>query len=185
MTPPPTVPGRGNGASSRVACVRRVATVLLYGDTIRYPSMRNEVPLEVIDPFLLVARDGGSLVLTSSLEAARIAEALPAAELLTVDELGLYELIEEGMPRDEAELETAIRALARWGIGDAVVPADLPVAVADRLREAGISIEVDDRTVRSRRRRKKAAQLSGIRRAQRAAEAGMAAADALIHGGER
>jgi hypothetical protein len=26
--------------------LRRVATILLYGDTIRYPALRHEVPLE-------------------------------------------------------------------------------------------------------------------------------------------
>ena len=27
-------------------------TVLLYGDTIRYPALRHEVPLAIMDPFL-------------------------------------------------------------------------------------------------------------------------------------
>jgi len=41
-----------------------VDTILLYGDTIRYPSVRHEVPLAIIDPLLFVSRgrcgDGGS-----------------------------------------------------------------------------------------------------------------------------
>jgi hypothetical protein len=82
-----------------------VATILLYGDTIRYPALRHEVPLEIMDPFLFVARDGRELVLMNSLEADRISRALPGAELLQVDELGYYELIKEGMPRDEAQLD--------------------------------------------------------------------------------
>jgi Xaa-Pro aminopeptidase len=157
-----------------------MATILLYGDTIRYPALRHEVPLEIIDPFLFVARDGQALVLTNSLEAERISKVLPDAELLVIDELGFYELIQDGMPRDQAELETVSRAAERWGIRDAVVPADLPVAVADRLRDAGVRIDVDARTVEGRRRVKTAAELAGIRRAQRAAEAGMAAAETLV-----
>lgn len=160
-------------------------TILLYGDTVRYPSMRHEVPLEIIDPFLFVARDGQALVTTSSLEAARIATVLPQVELLTVDKLGFYELLEDGVPRDQAELEVTIRALRRWGVEDALVPADLPVALADRLRGAGIAIEVDARTVDDRRRVKSPAELAGIRRAQRAAEAGMAAGEELIRGAHR
>ena len=35
-----------------------MATILLYGDTIRYPSMRHEVPLEMVDPLLFTSRDG-------------------------------------------------------------------------------------------------------------------------------
>jgi Xaa-Pro aminopeptidase len=162
-----------------------VATILLYGDTIRYPALRHEVPLEIMDPFLFVARDGQALVLTNSLEAERISRVLPDAELLVIDELGFYELLGDGMPRDEAELETATRAVRRWGIRDAAVAADLPVALADRLRDAGIRVEVDAGTVGGRRRVKNLAELAGIRRAQRAAEAGMAAAETLIRGADR
>jgi len=162
-----------------------VATILLYGDTIRYPAMRHEVPLEIMDPFLFVARDGQALVLSNSLEAERISRVLPDAELLVLDELGFYELIGDGMPRNEAELETAVRAVRSWGIRSAVVPADLPVAVADRLRDAGVRIDVDARAVEERRRVKSSAELGGIRRAQRAAEVGMAAAETLIRGAAR
>ena len=162
-----------------------MATIILYGDTMRFPSMRHEVPLEIMDPFLFVARDGDAFVLTSSLEVQRIAGVLPDAELLLVDELGFFELMQEGMPRDEAELVAAIRALRAWDVGSAVVPRDLPVAVADAIRAAGISIEVDGAGVDDRRRVKTTAELAGIRRAQLAAEAGMASAEKLIRGAER
>jgi Xaa-Pro aminopeptidase len=157
-------------------------TILLYGDTLRYPALRHEVPLEIIDPFLFIARDGRPHVLTSSLESGRIAETLPDAQVLLVEELGLYELMEEGMAPEDAELETVVRAVRRWGVDAVVVPRDLPVAVADRLRAAGVGVRVDGRAVDARRRVKSAAELEGIRRAQRAAEAGMAAAEALIRG---
>src|ERR671923_1679997 len=106
--------------------------VLLYGDTIRYPAVRHEVPLEIVDPLLFVARDGDAHVLTSSLERARIAEVLPAAQIVTLDELGFFELLESGMDDEEAELATVVRALRRWGVERATVPGDLAVAVADR-----------------------------------------------------
>ena len=153
-----------------------MTTLLLYGDTARYPSMRHEVPLDIIDPFLFVDRDGRPLVLTNPLERARVAEALPEAELVLADELGLLELVDGGMPRHEAELEIAVRALRRWGVTAAAVPPDLPVAVADRLRAEGIELTVDTAAFEARRRVKTAAELDGIRQAQRAAEAGMAAA---------
>ncbi|HEV2813445.1 MAG TPA: M24 family metallopeptidase [Solirubrobacteraceae bacterium] len=162
-----------------------VPAVLMYGDTIRYPSLRHEVPLEILDPFLFVERDGHALLTANSLEAARVAEVLPDAELLRVEELGLFELVEAGLPLDEAELEVVVRAVQRWGIDAAVVPADLPVAVADRLRAAGVAIEVDARAVEARRRVKTPAELEGIRRAQRAAEAGMAVAEQLVRSAER
>jgi hypothetical protein len=97
--------------------LRRVATILLYGDTIRYPALRHEVPLEIVDPFLFIAREAQAFVLTSSLEAERISNALPDAEVVVIDELGFYELMEDdGMAPDDAELETAIRAVERCGV---------------------------------------------------------------------
>jgi Xaa-Pro aminopeptidase len=161
-----------------------MTTILLYGDTIRYPSVRHEIPLEIVDPLLVVAHDARKSVLTSSLETARVGAALPDAEVLTFDALGLFDLVDAGIQREEAILETVVRALRGWEIEAATVPPDLPVAVADRLRSEGIAITVDGRTVEARRRAKNQAELAGIRRAQRAAEAGMAAAEALIRGAD-
>jgi Xaa-Pro aminopeptidase len=162
-----------------------VATILLYGDTVRHPALRHEVPLEIVDPFLFVAREDRALVLTSTLEAGRISEALPGVEVLLVEDLGVFELMEDGMQPEDADIETVARAVEQWGIREALVPRELPVAVADRLRAAGVRIEVDGSTVNGRRRVKNAAELEGIGRAQRAAEAGMAAAEALIRGADR
>jgi Xaa-Pro aminopeptidase len=161
-----------------------MATVILYGDTVRYAAIRHEVPLEVVDPFLFVARDGDARVLTNALEVARLREALPGAEIALREAFGFFDLIEGGMGRDEAELETAVRALREWGIEAGVVPGDFPVRVADRLRDEGVAVTVDDAAVSARRRVKNPAELEGIRRAQRAAEAGMAAGEALIRGAE-
>jgi Xaa-Pro aminopeptidase len=157
-------------------------TILLYGDTIRNPALRHEVPLEIMDPFLFVEQDEQARVLTNPLERARIAAALPGAELLLANELGFFELIEGGMPRDEAELEIVVRALERWGVEEAVVAPDLPVALADRLRDQGVRLIIDARAIERRRRAKSPAEMAGIRRAQRAAEAGMAAGERLIRG---
>jgi Xaa-Pro aminopeptidase len=162
-----------------------MATVLLYGDTIRNASMRHEVPIEIMDALLFVDRDGRAHVLTSPLERARIARALPDAEVQLADQLGFLELIEAGMRRDEAEREVVVRALERWGVGDTVVAPDLSVALADRLREAGVRLEIDAQTIEARRRVKTPAELAGIERAQRAAEAGMAAGARLIRGADR
>src|SRR4051794_19107963 len=129
-----------------------MSSFLFYGDTVRYPALRHEVPLEIIDAFLFVEKDGRAHVMTSVLERARVAGALPDAELVTIDKLGLFDLVEDGMPRRDAELEVAIRALKRWGVAEAIVPADFPLALADRLRERGVDIAVDAAAVESRRR---------------------------------
>ena len=45
---------------------------------------------------------------------------------MTFEDLGYFELLEAGNVREEAELETVLRALSAWGIDAAVVPGDLP-----------------------------------------------------------
>jgi Xaa-Pro aminopeptidase len=84
------------------------------------------------------------------------------------------------MPRDQMLIEMISRAVAKIGLKDAVVDPDFPLAVADRLRADGVTLTPDHDTFALRRRAKSAAELAGIRRAQKAAEAGMAAAAALL-----
>jgi Xaa-Pro aminopeptidase len=161
-----------------------MTAILLYGDTVRYPAIRHELPLVIIDAVLFAARDGKRYVLTSDLESARIERALPDAELLLTADVGYFEMLRSGVARHEVEMTVIVRALERWGIDSDTVPTDFPVAVADRVRGAGIELTVDGDAIDERRRAKSASELEGIRRAQRAAEAGMAVAERLIHGAE-
>jgi Xaa-Pro aminopeptidase len=162
-----------------------VGALLIYGDTERSAALRHEVPLAIGDPFLFIGRNGGSpLIVTNALERDRIARALPDAELVLMNELGFLDLIRGGMPRHEAELEVVSRAVERAGADSVAVPPELPVAVADRLRSDGIELTVDPLLFEGRRRAKGPAELAGIRRAQKAAEAGMAAAAASLRAAE-
>jgi Xaa-Pro aminopeptidase len=120
----------------------------------------------------------------SSLEASRIADAAPDVEVIDPYELGLDELIERGMRWDELEPELCARAAERLGVSRLVVPAALPVAVADRLRADGIEVVPDESEFIRRRRFKTAAEVSGVRRAQAAANASMAAAAELLRDAE-
>jgi Xaa-Pro aminopeptidase len=64
------------------------------------------------------------------------------------------------------------------------VPANFPVWLADRLRADGGELEVDQELFDDRRRAKTEAQLAGMRRAQRAAEAAMDACRELLRRAE-
>jgi Xaa-Pro aminopeptidase len=162
-----------------------MTTILLYGDTVRHPAIRHEIPVAIIDEVLCAVRDGACHVLTSDLEKARIARVLPDAQILLLEDVGYFELVREGVDHHEAELTILLRALGRWEIDSVTVPRDFPVAVADRIRAASIELTVDGDAVDERRRAKSDLELEGIRRAQRAAEAGMAVAERLIHGAEQ
>ncbi len=154
--------------------------MLLWGDTERSAALRHEVPLAIIDPLLFAEVDGRRYVLTNTLEIERVRRAVPDTEVLDFERMGMKDLVREGMSYSEAEREIVVRAAGRLGIDSAAVPGDFPLAMGDRLREGGITVLVDEDAVALRRRCKSAAEREGIRRAQRAAEAGMAAAAALL-----
>ena len=160
------------------------SALLLYGDTERSAALRHELPIVVPDPFLLGVIDGRHHVMVNSLERERVAKALPDAELHDVRDLGFYELLGGELSRDAVALELTSRAAAAMGVREALVDPDFPVGIADRLRADGIVLTPDAEAFASRRRVKSPAELEGIRRAQRAAEAGMAAAAATLAAAE-
>jgi Xaa-Pro aminopeptidase len=162
-----------------------VSDVLIYADSIRSAEMRHEVPLGVPDAFLYAERNGTRSVVASSFELGRINAVAPDIDALPMEEFGIDELYAQGLSREEIELEVALRAARRFGIEDAVVPGTFPLELADHLRSNGIRVRADRDQFVQRRRVKNDAELAGIRRAQRAAEAGMDAARELLRSAAR
>jgi Xaa-Pro aminopeptidase len=159
--------------------------VLLYGDTERNPALRHEIPIAIGDPFLYAEVGGRTYIVTSELERDRIAAVRPDAELIDYMELGFHDLLRAGISRSEISLELVSRAVKLARATHAVVDFDFPVGVADRLRSEGVTLVIDDGTViHSRRRAKSDAEMAGIRRAQDAAEASIAAAAAMLREAE-
>jgi Xaa-Pro aminopeptidase len=148
---------------------------------VRSAALRHELPFVVVDPFLFVDDGPGRRwALSSPLEAKRLAEVRPDVEQVGLAELGFRELLESGLTRPQLLLELASRMVARIGVREVLVHGELAVAVADRLRADGIVLHVDSDAVDLRRRVKSPAEMDGILRAQRAAEAGMGAAAAVL-----
>jgi Xaa-Pro aminopeptidase len=100
------------------------------------------------------------------------------------EEFGADELRRSGIDGYEYDRELARRVVRELGVARATVPGRFPLEVADALRAAGVELEVDQKLFDDRRRRKSPHELEGIRRAQRAAEAGMAAARDLLRRAE-
>ena len=160
-----------------------MGSILIFGDTVRCPELRVEVPHSVADPFLYIERNGDRYTVVRSLEAARMRE-IAGMEVLPLESLGLDEYVESGLDSDAAMLEIAARACAELGVREAVVPAGFPVELADRLRADGIVLDVDRAVFTARRRSKTAHQLEGIRRAQVAAGAATRAVADLLRAAE-
>lgn len=153
--------------------------VLIYGDTFRSPELRHELPLGIPDPLLYVERDGSRHVLTNSLEAPRLSE-VDGLELHVWEDFGWDDLVGEGLDRAGIRDELLRRAVAAIGVRSAAVPETFPLHVADLLRASGLELRIDSRLFDDRRRVKNEAELAGIRRAQRAAGAGMDAVRDLL-----
>src|SRR6478752_5377172 len=156
-----------------------VPDVLIYGDTFRSPELRHEVPLGIPDPFLYVERDGARHIAIGAMEIPRLEE-LGLFELHPGEEFGSDDLIAQGLSYAEVRRETTLRAVQKLGVTKATVPETFPLWLADKLRAAGVELTTDGESFEDRRRVKTEQQLAGIRRAQRAAEAGMDAARDLF-----
>jgi Xaa-Pro aminopeptidase len=153
--------------------------ILIYGDTIRSPELRHEVPLTVPDPFLYAERNGARHVYVGSLEVARIRD-IDGIQVHPYEELGWDELVAAGVHREELYKPLVVNAVRALGLESATVPRTFPLELADCLRSEGIQLTPDREAFTRRRRVKTEAEIAGIRRAQRACEAAMDAARELL-----
>ena len=153
--------------------------VVIYGDTFRSPELRHEVPIGIPDPFLYLELGGVKHIVIGSLEIPRLM-LIGQYELHPFEEFGSDELIAGGMSYVELKREVPVRAATSLGLRSAVVPEAFPIWLADALRARDVELTVDGSHFDEVRRVKTAAQLAGMRRAQRAAEAGMDAARELL-----
>jgi Xaa-Pro aminopeptidase len=161
-----------------------VTDVLIVADTVRSPELRHEVPLVIPDPFFYLERNGTKHVVAAGMELVRIPAVAPEIVAHPLEEYGIDELFRQGMTRDEALLAVLVRACRGIGVEQAVVPDEFPLAAADHVRAHGIEVRADSDFFDARRRVKNEAELAGIRRAQRAAEAGMQAGRDLLRRAE-
>jgi Xaa-Pro aminopeptidase len=159
--------------------------VLIVGDTYRSPELRHEVPLGVPDPFVYLERDGERHAFLPSMECERVAALDLGLVVHPYEEIGNDELIGQGLERGRIRLELAVNACRLARLERAAVPHTFPAGHFERLRAAGVELVVDQATFDDRRRVKSEAELAGIRRAQRAAEAGMRRAAELLGAAER
>ena len=158
--------------------------VLIIGDTFRSPELRHEVPLGVPDPFVYLERDGARHVYVGSMEVPRIRGVGRDITVHPLEEIGIDELVVQGLSVLEVRLEWAARAAGHAGLTHAVVPNTFPSGYLDRIRRDGVELTVDQGVFDARRRVKAGAELDGVRRAQRAAEAGLAAGVSLMRQAE-
>jgi Xaa-Pro aminopeptidase len=146
-----------------------VPDVLIFGDTIRSPELRHEVPVAVPDPFVYVERNGRRTAYVSSLEVPRLSP-IDGLETVPLEELGRDELVAQGLTWHEMTTELVLRACRSAEVESALTPRDFPLEIADYLRSHEIEVEARGELFDVRRRVKTEPELTGIRRALRASE---------------
>ncbi len=96
--------------------------VLIYGDTMRSPELRHEVPVPIPDPFLYAEKSDRRIAILHSLEIPRVREDAPDLEIVPLEDLGSDELFTTGLQGWEVMLELAVRACRELEIERATVP---------------------------------------------------------------
>jgi len=132
------------------------------------------------DPFVTCYTPDGVHLLVSGLEYGR---ARKEARADTVSRLSAYDYREQVNEGGRATGRGAVVAdfLADHGVDRVAVPGRFPLGTADGLRESGVAVRVDESdAIAEIRAVKTEAELGHIRRAQRANERAMAAAESLI-----
>src|SRR5947209_20341704 len=103
--------------------------VLIFGETTTSPAMRHEVPVSIGDDFVYLEHGGTKLVAVSSLETPRLGG--NGLDVRAFEDFGYDDLLEQGLNREQALVEIALRACREAGVTSAVVPSEFPVSVAD------------------------------------------------------
>lgn len=152
--------------------------ILIHGAPETAADLFHEIPLGIGDPFLYLEAGGRRAATVSVLEADKVSAL--GLEVIDPATLGSDDLIAAGLDRNAIEAEVSLRACRQLGISEASVPPTFPLFLADHLRGQGLELTIDDDLFVMRRRIKSPSELAGIRRAQKAADACMGVAAALV-----
>ena len=158
--------------------------VLLIGDSERSTELRHEVGVAIGDPFVYAEVGGRRVAVVWSIEGELIAAVEPDIETVPTESFTIEDILREVDDVHEIWPAQCVRYVRSLGLRSALVPETFPVGVADALRADGVELTVDQGFFDDRRRVKGPRQLDGIRAAQGAAEAGMAAVAAALRRSE-
>ena len=123
--------------------------VLIYGDTMRSPELRHEVPVPIPDPFLYAEKGDRRIAILHSLEIPRVRQDAPDLEIVPLEDLGSDELFTTGLQGWEVMLELAVRACRELEIERATVPESFPVGRSRNSARSSCSAIVLMRPARS------------------------------------
>jgi Xaa-Pro aminopeptidase len=149
-------------------------TVLLYADSLGQPDLFALAGFLSGDPYTYLERDGRRVLVVPDFELDRARRESGEAEIWSFRELGLNELVDQGLRPQAVRRALVQRAVERFGATSLTVPPWLPVSLADHLRANGINVEIDDERWRQARRVKDDEAVAATREAVAATEQALA-----------
>lgn len=163
-----------------------MTTYLAMNVPIHDPALRHELGEAIGDPMIFIEKEGRRYLVGSSLEASIFEKREDVVdEYINFEALGADELWrDESFPVEQFWGEMTLRALKKVGVDKVLVPATFRAGVADRLRDGGVDLVIDDDAWAARRRQKTPWELEGIERAQRACDTAMLTAARMLREAE-
>lgn len=153
--------------------------LLLYADTQRSADLRYFCGFEVHDPFIALRVGDRSLGVFNALEFGRARKESSLDEVLPLEPL--QTAVRRRFPGRRPTPADVIVELARTRrLRRLLVPEDFPAGLLEKLRSAGLRIEVADGPVFPEREIKSAREAAAIRAGNACAAAGFAAAERLL-----
>jgi Xaa-Pro aminopeptidase len=159
-----------------------MTTFLHVADALSSPAMRHEVGEAVMDDLIFIEHDNKRIIVGTILERSIFETREDVVdEFWLIHDMGADQLVkDESFPHRHLMAEMAVRALAKLGANEVLVPPSFRLNEADYLRSKGVDLVVDDEAWAQRRRRKTPWELEGIERAQRAADTAMLTAARML-----
>ena len=131
------------------ATIRAVPDVLIYGDTVRSPELRHEVPLAIPDPFLYVERERrAARRRRRSLEIAAARAIAGGLEPHAFEEFGYDELIAQRAAARRGAAPGRVAPCGRSASTRRSCRATFPLELADRPASEGVELTPDARALR-------------------------------------
>jgi Xaa-Pro aminopeptidase len=143
--------------------------LLFYADGYRFPDVYHTTKFLAPDPIIALEGVEELVLVVSSLEEGRARKESRATAVINMNEYGAQELSSQGISGSEFWATLMKRFLDARGLRRVAVAPYFPLAEADRLREMGIEIVVEN-DLRERRRVKRPDEIDAIEAAQRATE---------------
>jgi Xaa-Pro aminopeptidase len=144
--------------------------LLLISESYNNANMYHAIEFLFSDPVIYLRHRAGTTLVCSNFERDEAARHSTVRDVLTPEDLGARELIEQIPNPHEAYAEQVLRLLRRYDVSRVTITDATPVHVVDYLRDHGIAVVCDPDALLGERIVKRHADVAAIEAAQRATE---------------